>query len=67
VALQDVPKGDRVRQDPLFVAKATMLAGVLLGVAFVALHVAGVLTPSSSIDAVVSVALAGVFVFSGFS
>ncbi|MEZ5126872.1 MAG: hypothetical protein R2826_11650 [Thermoleophilia bacterium] len=56
-----------MRQDPLFVAKATMLGGILLGVVFVALNVFGLLLPSSSAIGILSLALAGVFVFSGFS
>lgn len=64
---RDGVKGDRVRQDPLFVAKATMLGGILLGVVFVALNVFGLLLPSSSAIGILSLALAGVFVFSGFS
>ena len=64
---RDGVKGDRVRQDPLFVAKATMLGGILLGVVFVALNVFGLLLPSSPAIGILSLALAGVFVFSGFS
>lgn len=61
-------RGDEVHRsstrDPLLVAKATMLGGILVGVVFVVLHVFGLVPPSSSIDDILSVALAGVFVFS---
>ena len=55
------------RDDPLFVAKVTMLGGVVLGVTFVVLRVTGLVPGSLVLDALLSLVVTSVFLFSGSS